>query len=84
MCKEGVVTVPKCTESIQMAVVTHMMGVEQKQNENKTICHVPFTLCSLSLPAFLLAVAPGPSISMDNSMLFNDVYLMNNNNPSLH
>lgn len=41
----------------------------------------PSLPCSLSLSAFL-AVAPGLSISMDNSMLLNYVYVMNNNNPS--
>lgn len=42
----------------------------------------PSLSCSLSLPAFLLAVAPGLSISMDNSMLLIEVYVMNNNNLS--
>lgn len=42
----------------------------------------PSLSCSLSLPAFLLAVAPGLSISTDNSMLLTYVYAMNNNNPS--
>lgn len=47
---------------------------------------MPCTLHSLalflSLPAFLLAVAPGLSTSIDNSMLLIKVYVMNNNNLS--
>lgn len=42
----------------------------------------PSLSCSLSLPAFLLGVAPGLSISIDNNMLLNYVYVMNNNNSS--
>lgn len=42
----------------------------------------PSLSCSLSFPAFLLAVAPGLPISADNSTLLNYVYVMNNNNPS--
>lgn len=50
--------------------------------KTKPYAMYPSLSCSLSLPAFLLAVAPGLSISMDNSMLLIEVYVMNNNNLS--
>lgn len=65
-----------------MAVVTHTMEVKSKQNENKTICHVPFG----PLLSYSLCLSPGccprSSICTDNSMLLNYMYVMNNNNSS--
>lgn len=83
VCKDGVETVPEWMESIQMAVVTHTMGVKSKQNENKTICYVPFAL----LLSFSPCISPGccPRVFLSVQIivhLFNYVYVMNNNNPS--
>ena len=54
--------------------------IKTKRKQN----HMPCTLRSLALflSAFLPAVAPGLSISMDNSLSLNYMYVMNNNNPS--